>query len=106
MRSEDPAAPSSTSSSSSSFTDAERLCTYAREGRPRNTPPASDKAKRIEAGPFTTAHVTRAPFACGGTVCDGPVCVMVTLPVVPPFASVAVIVHEPGVVDAVYVLVT
>ncbi len=42
------------------FTDAQRLCTYAREGRPRNTPPESDKAKGSK--PVRSTRRTSAPL--------------------------------------------
>jgi hypothetical protein len=50
--------------------------------------------------------MTGAASVCGGAAGVAAVCVKVMLPVVPPSASVAVMTHEPGVVDAVYVLVT
>jgi hypothetical protein len=46
-----------------------------------------------------------ATSVCDGTAGAAAVCVNVMLPVAPPSASIAVMVHEPGVVDAVYVLV-
>ena len=53
------------------LTDAERLCTYALEGRPRNTPPTTDGSRTIEAGPPTTAQMTRATSVCGGAAGAG-----------------------------------